>query len=170
MAYATTRKGPDIFANIFGDHYRDRPLCTPPPQCIIHNNVSQHITPRQPQHKCLNSYGLLCKTTDTKPLLLQTQHNPWDRDDFIQSQIHQILHVPSLMIKRDFEWETSRLDPLLVYRLLRNDDLISTGNKLQNQQWTSKSQIVLLLQINYVGTQQQYPRRVPFSQDRSDPL
>ena len=59
-------------------------------------------------------------------LIPQTQFQPWDKDDIISGNIHHIVHIPHLMISKTFNADVNVLDPLKVYHILQNHDLIST--------------------------------------------
>ena len=74
---------------------------------------------RQREHNCNN-----------KRLTPQSQFVPWDKDDIIEGHKHTILHLPHLMINREFEWHTSKFDPLVVYNLLQQDEFLTTNSKI----------------------------------------
>ena len=119
---------------ISNKYFRRWPLYVPPN--LIINYYSHHgrwsrkqYLNKQSSSLCkMHNYNLQkrCLNQSKKKILPQAQYLPWDKDDVISGNIHQIVHIPNLMISKTLDDDTSKLDPLKVYKVLHKHDLLTT--------------------------------------------
>ena len=101
---------------IFGNHYRDRLMYVSPLPIIKHSNYLFNYERRRRHQRYSRNYHIRQqeKRWATKCLFLQSQFESWDKDNIIKGQKHTMLHLPHLMINKEFDWHTSKFDPPVI--------------------------------------------------------
>ena len=116
---------------IFSDHNCDHPLHVIFAPIILYSNFPTNYGRMSKHQRHTRIYHMRQQERNrkNKRLTPQSQFVPWDKDDIIEGHKHTILHLPHLIINREFEWHTSKFDPLVVYNLLHQDEFLTTNSK-----------------------------------------